>query len=393
MAQLSLQRGTQIGEWTLDKLIGTGGQAEVWRARHSSEKHAPAVALKLCRHGDAKAHARFSQEIELLKLYTHPAIVRLRDCGKQNGAPYFVMDHATTTLERVGAAESAGIRILQESPALLLDLFRQACTGVAHLHSNGVLHRDIKPSNILLFLDPPEPMRAALSDLGIGSPEEAQGMLTATQEAIGTPTFRAPEASHGSHTKAGDVYSLGKTLEYLFTRKIPPGIGPGTCARDARMSDVLWDELDSVLRKACALDAAQRYPDATELAAAIPTVLLTTASTASTSLRPDGAISLKRDDVEVLTEVIGACPVEDDSVGVLTLQNRIRLPDFAFSLGIRRLKIMRLIEPVEAYDNHGERYSAVRPTPAGIEWAMNQHERILQTNQPVQAAAEDDIPF
>ena len=393
MIKLSPQKGMQIGAWKLEKNIGAGGQAEVWKARHATEKHAPAVALKLCLHADEKARARFSLEVELLKQYVHPAIVRLRDHGQHDGSLYFVMDHATTTLERIGTVESAGIRVLQESPALLIELFRQACTGVAHLHANGVLHRDIKPSNILLFLDPPEPMRAALSDLGIGTPELTQGVLTASQEAVGTPAFRAPEVSLGRHTKSSDVYSLGKTLEYVFTRRVPSGIGPGSCARDTRISDVLWDELDAVLKKACALDARQRYQDASELAVAIPTVLLTTASTTSTSLLPEGATALNRDEVQILTAVIGACPTEEGSITAWRIQDKITLPDYVFSLGLRRLHKIRLVESVEVHDEHGELYTAIRPTPAGIEWALDHHNRMLQTEQPAKTVENDDIPF
>ena len=64
-------------------------------------------------------------------------------------------------------------------------------------------------------------MRAVISDLGIGANEEEQGQLTATHEAIGTPIYRAPEVAQGKHTKASDVYSLGKTLEHVLTRKVP----------------------------------------------------------------------------------------------------------------------------------------------------------------------------
>jgi len=47
------------------------------------------------------------------------------------------------------------------------------------------------------------------------------------------------------------VYSLGKTLEHVLSRKVPPTPGPGRCSRDTQMSDALFDELDGVLQKAC----------------------------------------------------------------------------------------------------------------------------------------------
>lgn len=87
MTKLNIQKGMQIGPWRLEKSLGAGGQAEVWKARHPTEKHAPAVALKLCLHTDDKARARFLQEVALLKQYAHSAIVRLRAHGQHIDSP------------------------------------------------------------------------------------------------------------------------------------------------------------------------------------------------------------------------------------------------------------------------------------------------------------------
>lgn len=318
MATLDLQKGQTIGKWRLECPLGEGGQAAVWSVKHNKEHHSQPGAVKICKDLSQKAVERFRQEIRLLREHQHLGIVTVRDEGVHQERPFFVMERATTTLEKAIKGETEGTRLLQESPALMLELFGNACRAIAFLHSNGVLHRDIKPSNILLFLSPREPMRAVISDLGIGSNEDEQGQLTATHESIGTPIYRAPEVAHGRHTKTSDVYSLGKTLEHVLTRKVPPAPGPGRCSRDARMSDALFDELDGVLQKACHIDPVGRYRDAGEFVSAFPTFVLTTTSSQVTT--PSGSDSLSKDEQMVLKKVIGYCPTESDIVGVWQLQ-------------------------------------------------------------------------
>ncbi|MBK9263138.1 MAG: protein kinase [Polyangiaceae bacterium] len=138
------------------------------------------------------------------------------------------------------------------------------------MHARGILHRDIKPANVLLMLDPPDPMRAVLADLGVATPEAEQGQLTATHEVVGTPAYRAPESLMGKHTAASDVYAFGKTIEFVFARGLPSGMGPGQCSRSPIFSSQLWDCLDEVLRKACSFDPAQRFQNASELFNALP---------------------------------------------------------------------------------------------------------------------------
>lgn len=396
VARPRFKKGDRLGDWVLvaDRPLGRGGQAEVWKARHVAERHSPAVALKICLGSDAKAKARFAKEVGLLRQHAHASIVGIRDKGEHNGTPFLAMDLATTTLERVITGESAGLRLLQESPAVVLDFFRQACAGVAHLHANDVLHRDIKPSNLLLFLDPPQPMRAVLADLGIGSPAASQGNLTSTQEGIGTSAYRAPEVALGPHTKASDVYSLGKTLEFVFTRRVPPGFGPGLCLRDARIAAPLWERLDAILQRACAFRPEDRYEDAAGFLDAIPAVVLTSASIGSSVVQPSsGAIALHDDEAQVLVEVIGACAPLRAAPSVSYLQRESRLSNFAFSLAIHRLRMLKFVEMFSADDDRGEAYEAVRMTDAALQWAVQHRDQVSRPEDPAPARSDDDIPF
>ena len=48
---------------------------------------------------------------------------------------------------------------------LLLFIYRDIVSGVAHLHELGIIHRDLKPQNVLISND--RYLYAKLSDMGI----------------------------------------------------------------------------------------------------------------------------------------------------------------------------------------------------------------------------------
>lgn len=260
---LELKQKLTVGNWRLQHRLGQGGQGVVWKARYTKSPHSPPATIKFCESDAEGAIARFNRELELLKEQSHPGIIAIRDEGEHEGHPYFVMDLASTSMQGVLEATTAGTRLLRESPAVLLVLFRQACEAVAHLHAGGVLHRDIKPHNILLKLDPPDPMRALLADLGIASHEDQQDSLTKTREVVGTPEYRAPEAlMPGGHSPASDVYSLGKTLEAVLAGRTPVHMGAQPLPRQPSLTEELWGAVDAVIARACEFNPGARYQDA-----------------------------------------------------------------------------------------------------------------------------------
>ena len=394
---MELKKGQVIGKWRLDKPLGAGGQGAVWQARYVDDRHSPATALKICSGSAEKARARFEREISLLQEQNHPGIVRVRDTGAHNGVPYFVMELATTTLARVAGMELSGTRLIRESHELLLRFIRQACGAVAHLHDKGVLHRDLKPANILLMLEPPEPMRAVVADLGIASNELEQGNLTATHETIGTPAFRAPEAILGAHTARSDVYALGKTIEAVFNRAVPVEIGPGKCLRDQRLTGLLWDTLDDILARACAFDPAERYESAGALLNALPEIVLELApkDPRQSQLQRPSRISLSNSEKVALSDVVARCPASGDTTSLRQVQHVSRLSEYQFAMAMRRLGDVGFLETVPAEDYNGEKYMIVNPTRAAIKWAQDHEEEMTAAIAEVapRAPDDDDIPF
>jgi serine/threonine-protein kinase len=91
---------------------------------------------------------------------------------------------------------------------------------LAAAHARGVTHRDLKPENIILTPgDGKFPVRVI--DWGIAH-HLAGARFTNMNEAIGTPTYMAPEQARGGPTGGHcDVYGLGVVAYQALTGRAP----------------------------------------------------------------------------------------------------------------------------------------------------------------------------
>jgi TolB-like protein len=155
------------------------------------------------------------------------------------------------------------------------ELVAKVARTVHYAHEHGILHRDIKPGNILLDRNG-EPH---LTDFGLARLVEAESTITRTREALGTPSYMAPEQAAGEQRRlsnATDVYGLGAVFYQLLTSH-PPFTGGTTYEtikllldtepRQPRLVNSRIDrDLSTICLKCLEKDPKRRYPSALALA-------------------------------------------------------------------------------------------------------------------------------
>src|SRR5213595_2286917 len=210
-----------FGDYKLLEEIGRGGQGVVYRARQKSLNRIVALKVIGLAHWATEAHVkRFRLEAEAAASLNHPCIVPIYEVGERDGACYFSMGLVEGgQLDAVAKREPMPIRHAVE-------LIAKLARTVHHAHEHGILHRDIKPGNILLDAKG-EPH---LTDFGLARLVETESTVTRTMEALGTPSYMAPEQAVGNNasvTSATDIYGLGAVLYQLLTGH-PPFAGGTT---------------------------------------------------------------------------------------------------------------------------------------------------------------------
>ncbi len=206
----------QIPGFKILEVAGQGAHAKVFKARQLSLDRI--VALKVLPREAAQSEEfikRFYAEGRAAGKLNHPNVVTALDVGQAGSYHYFAMEFIEgetvfdIILEKGSVPEMEAIRIA-------LDVAK----GLEHAHKAGLVHRDVKPQNIILTKEGV----TKLTDLGLARQE---GDLEAAEaekgKAFGTPFYISPEQIRGAHDVdfRADLYSLGATLYYMVTGKVP----------------------------------------------------------------------------------------------------------------------------------------------------------------------------
>ena len=260
-----------LGPYSIVDSIGRGGMGQVFKGEHTVLGRIVAIKVLPRTRSTPDAILNFMREIRALARLDHEHLVRAYDAGHDGNVYYLVTEYVPgTDLRKL--VRRTGPLSMEEAARIVY----QVAVGLEHAHQQGLIHRDVKPGNVLVT---PEG-RAKLSDLGLAGPIAGDAASDLRfGKTVGTADYLSPEHIRDPHhpTPAWDIYSLGCTLYYAVTSKVPfPG---GTTAEKARahcelrpldprrLNTGLTAEFVDVLAAMMAKDPDDRIATAGEVAA------------------------------------------------------------------------------------------------------------------------------
>ena len=281
-------------KYCLERFLGSGGFASVWAARNIDIDRP--VALKILSENLARVPhvvTRFVREATIAARQIHETILRVEDIGKtRDDIPFLVMELLEGQTLSQEIKQRGAIPIME-----CVEICHLVLEGLATAHARGIIHRDIKPSNIFITSPTMVGPRVRILDLGLAKDLASGTGVTGSGQWMGTPDYLPPELFLADQWRelgpSGDVFAVGVSLFEMLTGRrpldglVPRGRSPSMLFKRIayyeshtelpRALDVVTGvppELDSVLRRALAVEPTRRYADAGEMLDALDRALM-----------------------------------------------------------------------------------------------------------------------
>ncbi|HVR00235.1 MAG TPA: serine/threonine-protein kinase [Mycobacterium sp.] len=267
---------TTFAGYTVLRPLGSGGMADVYLAKHPRLPRRDALKILT---GDMTADGefreRFNREADLAATLWHPHVVAVHDRGEFQGQLWIAMDY----VEGTDAAHLVKDRYPQGMPVDdVCAIVTAVASALDYAHHRGLLHRDVKPANILLTHPEAGERRILLADFGVARQLADVSGITATNVAVGTVAYAAPEQLLGQKMDGrADQYALAASAFHLLTGATPfPHANPVEAismhlnSPPPRLSDHRPElaHLDDVLCKALAKEPDERFDRCRDFATA-----------------------------------------------------------------------------------------------------------------------------
>jgi Tol biopolymer transport system component len=217
--RVTLAKGTRLGEYEVESLLGYGGMGEVYRARDRRLDREVAIkVLPKFLSTDPDRLRRFEQEARAAAALNHPNILAVYQLGTYEGAPYIVSELLK------GETLRDHVRRGPLEVPKLLDYSVQIADGLAAAHRKGIVHCDLKPENLFVTNDG----FIKILDFGLAKLTQPKPECTATTldqltepgMVMGTVAYMSPEQARGERLDARtDLFSFGTVLYEAATGK------------------------------------------------------------------------------------------------------------------------------------------------------------------------------
>ncbi|HSX22276.1 MAG TPA: serine/threonine-protein kinase [Gaiellaceae bacterium] len=206
-----------IGQYRIEKKIGSGGMGTVYLAQQTTVQR-PAVikVLKPQAAGKLDLPARFAIEARAASNLNHPNIVTVYNYGQMDdGTLFLAMEYLD--------GETLESRITRSGPLPVdraVHVASQIARALGEAHAHGVVHRDLKPANIMLVARDGDPDFVKVLDFGIAKLDDAA--VTSAGYVVGTPRYMSPEQLLGQALdRRSDIYSAGIVLYEMLAGVTP----------------------------------------------------------------------------------------------------------------------------------------------------------------------------
>eukprot|EP00927_Polykrikos_kofoidii_P007156 TRINITY_DN12909_c0_g1_i2.p1 TRINITY_DN12909_c0_g1~~TRINITY_DN12909_c0_g1_i2.p1 ORF type:complete len:466 (+),score=73.01 TRINITY_DN12909_c0_g1_i2:36-1433(+) len=208
----------QVASYILDKHIGAGAYAAVWKAHVQGTTKA--VSIKIVNRRSQSEVRQMMDEVAVLHKVSHLNVVCYLDLAKTARHFYLVLEHCSGG--NLGQFLYNHGRVPEETARRFL---ADIAAGLRALHHAGALHLDLRPSNILLSKDDGGGAVLKLANVGLSRTLRALGDSAAavvTRRSHGPPVYSAPEVlCEGAYDTRADIWSAGVVLHEMLLGRTP----------------------------------------------------------------------------------------------------------------------------------------------------------------------------
>ena len=303
MEQRKLGRYEVVGE------LGKGAMGVVYCARDPLLDRTVAIKtinMELAQDEMKEYEARFYQEAKAAGGLNHPNIVIIYDIGKSGNIAYMAMELLQGKELKTLMSKSTALPV-----DFAVNVAAQIAEGLGYAHEHGIVHRDVKPANIMIVRGE----LVKITDFGIARMRSAN-VQTQVGIVLGSPRYMSPEQVAGKRAEPrSDTFSLGVILYEMLTGK-PPFNGEDVTSVMFQILNLVPpppsavnievpEMLDFIIAKALAKASADRYANASEMAADLrecqkrieaavvnPAAVSLGSKPATTSFHPESAADL-----------------------------------------------------------------------------------------------------